>query len=85
MTLQVYWPSSGCLCFHLSGFGDLECHAPVTPESAILRRHLQSPDLIALVPLALKGVPYRAKPAAQLLSDNLMLRESVIGRSIHRH
>jgi K+-transporting ATPase ATPase B chain len=29
--------------------------------------------IILLIPLALKGVPYKPKPAAQLLRDNLML------------
>ncbi len=29
--------------------------------------------IIALIPLALRGVPYRPKPAAQLLRDNLLI------------
>jgi K+-transporting ATPase ATPase B chain len=29
--------------------------------------------IVALIPLALKGVPYQAKSAAKLLRDNLLL------------
>ena len=44
-----------------------------TPESAILSAVIfNALIIIALIPLALKGVPYRPKPAAQLLRDNLI-------------
>ncbi len=44
-----------------------------TPESAILSAVIfNALIIIALIPLALKGVPYRPKPAAQLLRDNLL-------------
>ncbi len=45
-----------------------------TPESAILSAVIfNALIIIALVPLALKGVPYKAKGAAQLLRDNLLI------------
>jgi K+-transporting ATPase ATPase B chain len=45
-----------------------------SPESAILSAVIfNALIIIALIPLALKGVPYRPKPAAQLLRDNLLL------------
>ena len=45
-----------------------------TPESAILSAVIfNALIIIALVPLALKGVPYQAKGAAQLLRDNLLI------------
>jgi K+-transporting ATPase ATPase B chain len=45
-----------------------------TPESAILSAVIfNALIIIALIPLALRGVPYRPKPAAQLLRDNLLL------------
>ena len=45
-----------------------------TPESAILSAVIfNALIIIALIPLALKGVPYRPKPAAQLLRDNLLI------------
>ncbi len=45
-----------------------------TPESAILSAVIfNALVIIALVPLALRGVPYRAKGAAQLLRDNLLI------------
>ncbi|NJD59091.1 MAG: K(+)-transporting ATPase subunit B [Anaerolineales bacterium] len=45
-----------------------------TPESAILSAVIfNALIIIALVPLALKGVPYRPKGAAQLLRDNLLI------------
>ena len=45
-----------------------------TPESAILSAVIfNALIIIALIPLALKGVPYRAKGAAQLLRDNLLI------------
>lgn len=45
-----------------------------TPESAILSAVIFNALIIgALIPLALKGVPYRAKGAAQLLRDNLLI------------
>ena len=44
-----------------------------TPQSAILSAVIfNALIIIALIPLALKGVPYRPKPAAQLLRDNLL-------------
>jgi K+-transporting ATPase ATPase B chain len=44
-----------------------------TPGSAILSAVIfNALIIIALIPLALKGVPYRPKPAAQLLQDNLL-------------
>ena len=45
-----------------------------TPESAILSAVIfNALIIVALIPLALKGVPYRAKGAAQLLRDNLFI------------
>ncbi|MFN8635133.1 MAG: potassium-transporting ATPase subunit KdpB [Chloroflexota bacterium] len=45
-----------------------------TPESAILSAvTFNAVVIIALVPLALKGVAYRAVPAAQLLQRNLLI------------
>jgi potassium-transporting ATPase ATP-binding subunit len=45
-----------------------------TPESAILAAVIfNAVIIIALVPLALKGVAYRAVPAAQLLQRNLLI------------
>jgi K+-transporting ATPase ATPase B chain len=45
-----------------------------TPESAILSAVIfNGLIIVALIPLALKGVPYRAKGAAQLLRDNLLI------------
>jgi K+-transporting ATPase ATPase B chain len=45
-----------------------------TPESAILSAVIfNALIIIALIPLALKGVPYRARSAAQLLRDNLLI------------
>jgi K+-transporting ATPase ATPase B chain len=45
-----------------------------TPESAILSAVIfNALIIIALIPLALKGVPYRPKPAGQLLRDNLLI------------
>jgi len=45
-----------------------------TPESAILSAVIfNALIIIALIPLALQGVPYRPRPAAQLLRDNLMI------------
>jgi K+-transporting ATPase ATPase B chain len=45
-----------------------------TPASAILSAVIfNALIIIALIPLALKGVPYRPKPAAQLLRDNLLI------------
>jgi len=45
-----------------------------TPESAILSAVIfNALIIIMLIPLALKGVPYRPKPAAQLLHDNLLI------------
>ncbi|OGO33233.1 MAG: potassium-transporting ATPase subunit B [Chloroflexi bacterium RBG_16_54_18] len=45
-----------------------------TPQSAILSAVIfNALIIIALIPLALKGVPYRLKPAVQLLRDNLLV------------
>jgi K+-transporting ATPase ATPase B chain len=45
-----------------------------TPQSAILSAVIfNALIIIALIPLALRGVPYRPKPAAQLLRDNLLV------------
>jgi K+-transporting ATPase ATPase B chain len=45
-----------------------------TPQSAILSAVIfNALIIIALIPLALKGVPYRPKPADQLLRDNLLI------------
>jgi K+-transporting ATPase ATPase B chain len=45
-----------------------------TPNSAILSAVIfNALIIIALIPLALRGVPYRPKPAAQLLRDNLLI------------
>ena len=44
-----------------------------SPQSAIVSAVIfNALIIIALIPLALKGVPYRPKPAAQLLRDNLL-------------
>jgi K+-transporting ATPase ATPase B chain len=45
-----------------------------TPQSAILSAVIfNALIIIALIPLALKGVPYRAVGAARLLRDNLLV------------
>ncbi len=45
-----------------------------TPQSAILSAVIfNALIIIALIPLALRGVPYRARAADQLLRDNLLL------------
>jgi K+-transporting ATPase ATPase B chain len=45
-----------------------------TPQSAILSAVVfNALIIVALIPLALRGVPYRAAPAAQLLRDNLLI------------
>jgi K+-transporting ATPase ATPase B chain len=45
-----------------------------SPESAILSAVIfNALIIVALIPLALKGVPYRAVGAAQLLRDNLLI------------
>jgi K+-transporting ATPase ATPase B chain len=44
------------------------------PESAILSAVIfNALIIVALIPLALKGVPYRAVGASRLLRDNLLL------------
>ena len=44
-----------------------------SPESAILSAVIfNALIIIALIPLALRGVPYRAQPAAQVLQRNLV-------------
>ena len=45
-----------------------------TPESAILSAVIfNALIIVALIPLALRGVPYRPVGAAQLLRDNLLI------------
>jgi K+-transporting ATPase ATPase B chain len=45
-----------------------------TPQSAILSAVIFNALIIVLlIPLALRGVPYRAVGAAQLLRDNLLI------------
>jgi len=45
-----------------------------TPQSAILSAVIfNALIIIVLIPLALRGVPYHPKPAAQLLRDNLLV------------
>ncbi len=45
-----------------------------TPQSAIVSAVIfNALIIIALIPLALRGVPYRPKPAAQMLRDNLLV------------
>jgi K+-transporting ATPase ATPase B chain len=45
-----------------------------TPESAILSAVIfNALIIIALIPLALRGVPYRALGAARVLRDNLLI------------
>jgi K+-transporting ATPase ATPase B chain len=45
-----------------------------TPRSAILSAVIfNALIIVALIPLALRGVPYRPKGAAQLLRDNLLI------------
>jgi K+-transporting ATPase ATPase B chain len=54
--------------------GALNLMQLATPESAILSAVIfNALIIIVLIPLALKGVPYRAKGAAQLLRDNLLI------------
>jgi K+-transporting ATPase ATPase B chain len=54
--------------------GALNLMQLATPESAILSAVIfNALIIIALIPLALKGVPYRAKGAAQLLRDNILI------------
>ncbi|MEW6650614.1 MAG: potassium-transporting ATPase subunit KdpB [Chloroflexota bacterium] len=45
-----------------------------TPQNAILSAVVfNALIIIALIPLALRGVPYQPKPAAQMLRDNLLI------------
>ena len=45
-----------------------------TPQSAILSAVIfNALIIVALIPLALKGVPYRAVGASKLLRDNLLI------------
>jgi K+-transporting ATPase ATPase B chain len=54
--------------------GALNVMRLATPQSAILSAVIfNALIIIALIPLALKGVPYRAKGADQLLRDNLVI------------
>jgi len=54
--------------------GKLNFMRLTSPESAILSAVIfNALIIVALIPLALKGVPYRPKPAAQLLRDNLLI------------
>jgi potassium-transporting ATPase ATP-binding subunit len=54
--------------------GALNIMRLATPQSAILSAVIfNALIIIALVPLALKGVPYRARAAADLLRDNLLI------------
>ena len=54
--------------------GTLNIMRLATPESAILSAVIfNALIIIALVPLALRGVPYRAVGAATLLRDNLLI------------
>jgi potassium-transporting ATPase ATP-binding subunit len=54
--------------------GALNVMRLTTPHSAILSAVIfNALIIIALIPLALRGVPYRAVGAAQLLRDNLLL------------
>jgi K+-transporting ATPase ATPase B chain len=53
--------------------GKLNFMKLTSPESSILSAVIfNALIIIALIPLALKGVPYRPKPAEQLLRDNLL-------------
>lgn len=53
--------------------GKLNFMRLTSPESAILSAVIfNALIIIGLIPLALRGVPYRPKPAAQLLRDNLL-------------
>lgn len=54
--------------------GALNVMRLATPQSAILSAVIfNALIIVALIPLALKGVPYRAKNAARLLRDNLLI------------
>lgn len=54
--------------------GALNIMRLATPQSAILSAVIfNALIIIALIPLALKGVPYRARAAADLLRDNLLI------------
>jgi K+-transporting ATPase ATPase B chain len=53
--------------------GALNIMRLATPQSAILSAVIFNALIIVALPLALKGVPYRAKGAAQLLRDNLLI------------
>jgi K+-transporting ATPase ATPase B chain len=54
--------------------GALNLMRLATPQSAILSAVIfNALIIVALVPLALRGVPYRPVGAAQLLRDNLLI------------
>jgi K+-transporting ATPase ATPase B chain len=54
--------------------GTLNLMRLATPQSAILSAVIfNALIIVALIPLALRGVPYRAMGAARLLRDNLLL------------
>ena len=59
----------------LPAAGDAERHAPGHARRAPSCRAVifNALVIIALIPLALRGVPYRAVGAAQLLRDNLLI------------
>jgi K+-transporting ATPase ATPase B chain len=54
--------------------GRLNIMALHSPQSAILSAVIfNALIIVALIPLALRGVPYRAQPAATLLRSNLLI------------
>jgi K+-transporting ATPase ATPase B chain len=54
--------------------GVLNVMGLATPESAILSAIIfNALIIIALIPLALRGVPYQARPASQVLARNLLI------------
>ena len=54
--------------------GSAQHHGPRRPESAILSAVIfNALIIIALIPLALRGVGYRPRPAAELLQRNLLI------------
>ena len=71
---QVFRDHPGGVRDHLPGAGRAQHHGAHDPQSAILSAVIfNALIIVALIPLALRGVPYRPVGAAQLLRDNLLI------------
>jgi len=74
MMLQVLRDHSGRVCRDLSGTRSPQHHAPGDTNSAILSAVIfNALIIVALIPLAIKGVKYRPLGAGLLLRRNLLI------------